>query len=131
MAMLCSAAKVFSGAGEGYFVAFALELGIDPLKAGLLGTLPLFFGGTFQLFFPKILEKLSNYNRFIYLASAIQATSFFPLVAFAFFQFKSGNRFFAGSVPGDYSMNPIRDLENGFPLSGNAYQEHPGAKIDV
>jgi len=80
---------MMSGAGEGYFVAFALELGIAPLKAGLLGTLPLFFGGTFQLFFPKILEKLSSYNRFTYLACSVQALTFLPLVAFAFLKFSN------------------------------------------
>ncbi len=78
---------LMSGAGEGYFVAFALELGIDPLQAGLLGTVPLFVGGVFQLFTPTLLARLTSYRKFIYISASLQALSFFPLVLCSYFNY--------------------------------------------
>ena len=74
------------GCGEGYFVAFALELGLGPVDAGLLATIPIFIGGVLQLI-PAIWHgKLVNYHRFVFVASFVQALGFAPLVILAYLQ---------------------------------------------
>ena len=80
---------LMAGAGEGYFVAFALELGLDPVSAGLLGTLPLFIGGILQLFVQPFLRRSGKYHRFVFIASILQACSFIPLVYCAWFKLAS------------------------------------------
>jgi len=62
---------LMAGAGEGYFVAFALEIGLNPVYAGLLGTMPLFIGGFLQLFIYKKINLSGRYHRFIYIASVL------------------------------------------------------------
>jgi hypothetical protein len=44
--------SVMVGAGETYFPAFALALGVDKVTAGLVATVPMLFGAAIQLVSP-------------------------------------------------------------------------------
>jgi MFS family permease len=74
---------VMVGAGEAYFAAFALELGIDKVTAGLVVSVPLLLGGALQLVSPWAVRRLRSNSRWVVLSSVLQTAAFLPLVAAA------------------------------------------------
>jgi MFS family permease len=77
------------GAGETYFAAFALALGIDKVTAGLVATVPMLLGAALQLVSPWAVRRLRSNGRWCILTAALQAAAFVPLIVAAL----------AGSVP--------------------------------
>lgn len=68
------------GLGESYFSAYSLELGHSEIFAGLIGTIPLFFGGLLQLFSPWGVRLLGSYKRFVCFSAFSQGLMFIPLL---------------------------------------------------
>src|SRR4029079_18328486 len=72
-----------AGVAEVYFPAFGLALGIPPVLAGLLATVPLLAGGVLQLVAPRAIMRARNLRRWVVGCTALQALSFVPLIAVA------------------------------------------------
>ena len=70
---------VMVGAGESYFVAFAVAIGMGEILAGLLASVPLVIGGMLQLITPRMVRLLGSLKRWVVLCATIQALSFLPL----------------------------------------------------
>jgi MFS family permease len=75
--------SVMVGAGETYFAAFALALGIDKVTAGLVATVPLLVGAALQMVSPWAVARLRSNGRWVVFTAIVQAASFVPLVAAA------------------------------------------------
>lgn len=73
------ASSIMLGAGETYFVAFALALGTPVTAVGLLGSLPLLAGAFVQLVTPRAVNRLGSYRRWVVGCATAQAASFAPL----------------------------------------------------
>lgn len=71
------------GAGESYFVAYALSTGIGEVDAGILSTLPLVIGSIFQLISLKGIAHLQSHKTWVVLAVMLQAFTFLPLILLA------------------------------------------------
>ncbi len=67
------------GAGETYFAAFALAVGLSQVAAGLLGTIPLLAGGIVQLAAPLGPRLCGSYRRWVVGCVVLQGLSFVPL----------------------------------------------------
>ncbi len=67
------------GLGETYFVAFALAVGLGEVSAGLVGSIPLLFGGVAQLVSPAAIRWFRNEQRWIVLCGLLQAASLIPI----------------------------------------------------
>jgi MFS family permease len=78
-----SGVMVMVGAGETYFPALALALGMGEVEAGLVATIPMLLGGALQLVSPWAVERLGSLRRWVILTCTAQALSFAPLVALA------------------------------------------------
>lgn len=74
-----SAYGVMVGIGETYLPAFALAMGISPVLAGLVATVPLLAGGILQLLAPRALPRVGNYRRWVVGCASAQAFAFVPL----------------------------------------------------
>ena len=57
------------GVGEYYFGAYAIALGATSFQMGFFGSLPIFLGSVFQVFSPKITEKVGSRKRSILIPS--------------------------------------------------------------
>ncbi|MBC7371917.1 MAG: permease, partial [Bdellovibrionaceae bacterium] len=122
-AFLCS---LMVGAGESYFPAYAISIGMSEVLAGFLATLPLVGGAVLQLFTPRILQRVHSHKYWVVFSVVTQALAFLPLiyftmghapnfwVLFAVFTLYWGAGFSAGSawtfwmgrlVPGERSAN--------------------------
>lgn len=75
--------SVMVGAGETYFAAFALALGIDKVTAGLVATVPLLLGAAMQLVSPWAVSKLRSNGRWVVGTATAQALSLVPLIVAA------------------------------------------------
>lgn len=71
---------VMVGAGESYFAAFALAVGLGEVSAGLVSSVPLLAGGVLQLISLRAVKWIGSEKRWIVLCSAMQALAFVPLV---------------------------------------------------
>lgn len=67
------------GAGEAYFGAFAVAIGMGEILAGLIGSVPLVVGGTLQLITPLMVRRLGSLRRWVVLCATVQGLSFLPL----------------------------------------------------
>jgi MFS family permease len=76
--------SVMVGAGETYFAAFALALGVDKVTAGLVATVPMLFGAALQLVSPWAVARLGSNGRWVVATAWAQAAVFVPLAAAAF-----------------------------------------------
>lgn len=76
--------SVMVGAGESFFPAFAIALGLGGVTAGLLGSIPFLIGSTIQLAAPYLLEKVGSYRRWLVTLGVIQALTFVPLALLAY-----------------------------------------------
>ena len=81
-----AAYSVMVGIGENYLPAFALAMGMGQVVAGLIACVPLLAGAVLQLISPYGVSKLGSYRRWVSLCAAVQAASFLPLVAAAWFE---------------------------------------------
>jgi len=75
--------SVMVGLGETYIPAFALAIGIAPVWAGLLITVPLLASGFLQLASPAGVSRLRSRKKWVVGCAAVQGLSFVPLVATA------------------------------------------------
>lgn len=72
-----------AGVAEVYLPAFGLALGMSPVLAGLLSTVPLFTGGVLQLIAPRAIPRIRSLRRWVAACIAAQALSFVPLIVVA------------------------------------------------
>jgi MFS family permease len=72
-----------AGVAEAYLPAFALAIGMSPVLAGLVATLPLLAGGVLQLLAPRAIPRTSSLRRWAVGSVLLQALAFVPLVALA------------------------------------------------
>jgi MFS family permease len=75
--------SVMVGAGETYFPAFALALGVDKVTAGLVATVPMLLGAAVQLVSPWAVRRLGSNARWCIWTARAQAAAFVPLIAAA------------------------------------------------
>jgi MFS family permease len=75
--------SVMVGAGETYFPAFALALGVDKVTAGLVATVPMLLGAALQLVSPWAVRRLGSNGRWVAWTAVAQAASFVPLIVAA------------------------------------------------
>ncbi len=75
-----------AGVAEVYFPAFGLALGIPPVLAGLLATVPLLAGGVLQLIAPRAIMRTRSLRGWVVGCTALQALSFVPLIIVALTQ---------------------------------------------
>ena len=68
------------GAGETYFITYAIHLGHSELVAGLIGTLPIVIGGFIQLQAPLLLNRFQSYKGFTATFAFVQVLSFLALI---------------------------------------------------
>lgn len=73
--------SVMVGAGETYFIAYALFLGSSNLLLGLLVALPVFVGSLSQVFSERLLLLLKSRKRLICVSAFLQALMFVPVIA--------------------------------------------------
>ena len=71
--------SIMVGMGETYFPAFALGLGLEPVWAGLVATVPMVLGALLQLSAPVWLERWRSHRRLVVACAALQAASCLPL----------------------------------------------------
>ncbi len=64
---------ILVGGGETYFTAYSLSLDHGELKAGLIATLPMAFGGVLQLLTPLIVNKIQRYRIWVYFSALVQS----------------------------------------------------------
>ncbi len=75
--------SVMVGCGETYLPAFALALGLGPLVAGMMASLPILVGATIQLFAPLAIAHVGGNRRWVILTTIVQGFSFIPFVIWA------------------------------------------------
>jgi MFS family permease len=75
--------SVMVGCGEMYLGAFVLALGLGPVVAGLVVSVPLLVGAVVQLAAPLAVRLLGGRRRFVVVCTAIQAAGLVPLAWWA------------------------------------------------
>lgn len=71
------------GCGEIYLPAFALALGLGPVAAGLMASLPVLIAAVVQLVTPLAVARLGSNRNWVIGCTAVQSLSFVPLVVWA------------------------------------------------
>lgn len=71
------------GAGENYFPAFVLALGMGEVAAALVATVPLVIGAAFQLISAAVVRRLGSYKSWIVFTAGFQAATLLPLAVMA------------------------------------------------
>ena len=74
---------VMAGVAEVYLPAFALAVGMPPVLAGLVATVPLLAGGLLQLLAPRAIARATSLRRWTVGCMIVQALAFVPLVVLA------------------------------------------------
>src|SRR4051794_24712095 len=69
-----------AGVAEVYLPAFGLALGMSPVLAGLLASVPLLAGGVLQLVAPRVIQRVRSLRRWVAVCMAVQALAFLPLL---------------------------------------------------
>jgi MFS family permease len=75
--------SVMVGCGEMYVAPFVLALGLGPLVAGLVVSVPLLVGALVQLAAPLAVPRVGGKRRWVVLCTAVQAASLLPLAWWA------------------------------------------------
>ena len=75
--------SVMIGCGETYIPAFGLALGLGPVAAGMLASLPVLVGAVVQLVTPLAVSRLGTNRGWCVACTLIQSLSFVPLVLWA------------------------------------------------
>lgn len=78
-----TAYSVMVGCGEIYLPAFALALGLGPVAAGLLASLPVLVGAVVQLVTPLAVARIGSNRTWVIACTATQSLAFVPLVFWA------------------------------------------------
>ena len=78
-----AAYSVMIGCGETYLAAFALALGLGPIVAGMMASVPLLVGAIVQLGAPLAVARVGGNRRWVMLCTILQAMSFLPFVGWA------------------------------------------------
>jgi MFS family permease len=78
-----TAYSVMVGCGEIYFPAFALALGLGPVAAGLMASLPVLIAAIVQLVTPLAVARLGSNRNWVIGCTTVQSLSFVPLVWWA------------------------------------------------
>ncbi|EMI20378.1 major facilitator transporter [Rhodopirellula maiorica SM1] len=73
------------GLGESYFAAFALAVGLGEVSAGLVGSVPLFFGGVAQLISPAAVRWFGFEQRWVIFCGCFQAAALTAIALAAMF----------------------------------------------
>jgi len=71
------------GFGETYIPAFALALGLGPVAAGMMASVPVLVGAIFQLITPLAVARLGTNRGWVIACTAVQALSFVPFTVSA------------------------------------------------
>jgi MFS family permease len=72
-----------AGVAEVYLPAFALAIGMPPVLAGLVATVPLLAGGLLQLVAPRAIARVSSLRAWTVGCMIAQALAFVPLIVLA------------------------------------------------
>ena len=72
-----------AGVAEVYLPAFGLALGMSPVLAGLLASVPLLAGGVLQLVAPRAIARTRSLRGWVVGCTALQALAFVPLIVVA------------------------------------------------
>jgi MFS family permease len=75
-----AAFSVMVGCGETYLPAFALALGLGPIVAGMVASVPLLVGAVVQLVAPLAVRRFGSNRRWVIICVLAQAASFLPLI---------------------------------------------------
>lgn len=75
-----SAYGVMVGAGETYFQAFVLAMGMGEVFAALIATLPQLIGSLLQLMSPRAIRTIGSHKWWVVSCAGLQALSFLPLI---------------------------------------------------
>jgi MFS family permease len=78
-----TAYSVMVGCGEIYFPAFALALGLGPVAAGLMASLPVLIAAVVQLVTPLAVARLGSNRNWVIGCTTVQSLSFVPLIVWA------------------------------------------------
>jgi MFS family permease len=78
-----AAYSVMVGCGETYIPAFALALGLGPVAAGMMASVPVLAGAIFQLITPLAVGWLGTNRGWVIACTTVQALSFIPFAAWA------------------------------------------------
>ncbi|NQV22780.1 MAG: MFS transporter [Rhodopirellula sp.] len=68
------------GAGETYFPAFALAVGLSEMASGMVSSVPLIAGGVMQLASPLAVSLLRSHRKWVVICAVLQALTFVPLL---------------------------------------------------
>ncbi|MEI6240770.1 MAG: MFS transporter [Planctomycetia bacterium] len=71
------------GCGETYIPAFALAVGLGPVAAGMLASVPVLVGALVQLVTPLAVARLGTNRGWCVACTTVQSLSFIPLVVWA------------------------------------------------
>lgn len=75
--------SVMVGCGETYLPAFALALGLGPVSAGMVASLPILAGAVIQLAAPLAVARVGSNRRWVIACTSVQAACFVPFVWWA------------------------------------------------
>jgi MFS family permease len=78
-----AAFSLMVGCGETYIPAFALALGLGPVAAGMMASVPVLAGALFQLVTPLAVARLGTNRGWVIACTSVQALSFIPFAAWA------------------------------------------------
>lgn len=75
--------SVMVGCGETYLPAFALALGLGPVSAGMVASLPILAGAVIQLAAPLAVARVGSNRRWVIACTTVQAACFVPFIWWA------------------------------------------------
>ncbi len=78
-----AAFSLMVGCGETYIPAFALALGLGPVAAGMMASVPVLVGAIFQLITPLAVARLGTNRGWCIVCTSVQAVSFVPFAWWA------------------------------------------------
>ncbi|MFM9197334.1 MAG: MFS transporter, partial [Planctomycetia bacterium] len=78
-----AAFSLMVGCGETYIPAFALALGLGPVAAGMMASVPVLAGAIFQLITPLAVARLGTNRGWVIACTTVQSLSFVPFAAWA------------------------------------------------
>jgi len=104
---------VMAGVAEVYLPAFALAIGLSPVTAGLVASVPLLAGGLLQLLAPRALARVTSLRGWVAGSMVVQALSFVPLIVVALLGisstpivFGAASLFWAAGMAASAGWNP-------------------------
>lgn len=78
-----AAFSVMVGCGEQYIPAFTLALGLGPVAAGMMVSVPVLVGAVLQMITPLAVARLGTNRGWVLACTTVQAASFVPFAAWA------------------------------------------------